>query len=414
MKKNIVLSVSLLCLLSLFSDKGIAQTIYQLPNPGFEQWDGNSTSEPTNWNTFSSSDGSYASLASSNHHYRRNGGRPGSDGTYYLTLYTKSIIGVKANGNMTTGRVHAGAMSASSSDNYNYTQRSNSNHCQPWTSTPDSLYVWVSFYASSSNSVASVEAILHGNRDFKAPNDCSNTSYYTAKAKANTNRTTSSSSQMQWQLLRVPFVYDGTADPAYMLINITTNNTPGGGDANDSISIDDILFVYSAWLTGIEVNGEAIADFEKIQYEYTVRVEDTTFFSTETIQTTTEVADATVSKEMVRDNDTTATITITCLAEDGVTSKVYTVHLITSITEDEPVGIDHVATDDNKLVVFPNPANNQISFHATGLALLTDAKGKTVKQWLCDGDTVIPTNDIPAGLYMLQIKGIKTKIVINH
>ena len=33
---------------------------YQLPNPGFEQWDGGTTSEPTHWNSFATSDGTFS------------------------------------------------------------------------------------------------------------------------------------------------------------------------------------------------------------------------------------------------------------------------------------------------------------------------------------------------------------------
>ncbi len=71
MKKALFLTAALAMALS-----GAAQ--YQLPNGGFEEWDGGETSEPAHWNSFASSDGSFASLASSPHHYRRNGGRPGS------------------------------------------------------------------------------------------------------------------------------------------------------------------------------------------------------------------------------------------------------------------------------------------------------------------------------------------------
>ena len=40
----------------------MAYAQYQLPNPGFEQWDGGNTSEPTHWNSFATSDGDYATL----------------------------------------------------------------------------------------------------------------------------------------------------------------------------------------------------------------------------------------------------------------------------------------------------------------------------------------------------------------
>ncbi len=174
MKKIITFTLSLMASATI----ALGQSTFQLPNAGFEQWDGGYDKEPTYWNTFESSDGSYASLASDNHHYRRSGHRPGGTGNYYLTIYTKSIIGIKANGNMTTGRIHAGSMSAASEENYNYTQRSNSEHCRPFTATPDSMYVWVSFYAASSSSVAQVEAIIHGDNDFRAPNHVGDASKY--------------------------------------------------------------------------------------------------------------------------------------------------------------------------------------------------------------------------------------------
>ena len=75
MRKSLLFATALLA----FAVVGRAQ--YQLPNPGFEQWDGTSiTAEPTHWNSFATSDGSFASLASSPHHYHRNGGRPGAAG----------------------------------------------------------------------------------------------------------------------------------------------------------------------------------------------------------------------------------------------------------------------------------------------------------------------------------------------
>ena len=300
---------------------------YQLLNPGFEQWDGGNTSEPTHWNTFSSSDGSFASLASSNHHYRRNGHRPGGTGSYYLTIYTQSIFGIKANGNMTTGRVHAGAMSAASSDNYNYTQRSNADHSQPFTATPDSMYVWVSFYAANAASVAQVSVIIHGDSDFKSPNDENSSSLYKAKAVAYTTRTTSSASQMNWQQVKVPFYYNGNSAARYILVNISTNNIPGSGEANDSLSVDDIEFIYSAWLNGINVDGAPIAGFAKNTFNYAVSVADTAALMTAAVAVQTEVSDATVQETRTRTSDSTATVTLTVTAEDGVTVKTYTVAL---------------------------------------------------------------------------------------
>ena len=386
----------------------MAYAQYQLPNPGFEQWDGGITSEPTHWNSFATSDGGYASLASSPHHYRRNGGRPGTQGSHYVTIYTKSIMGIKANGNMTTGRIHAGSMSAASSENYNYTQRSNTDHCQPFTGTPDSMYVWVSFYAASASSQAQVTAILHGENDFRAPNQENDPNLYCGKAEARFTRTTTSDNAMQWQQMKVPFVYDGNADPAYLLVNFTTNAVPGSGDGNDSLSVDDIMFVYSSWLTGISVAGVPIEGFSKGTMDYAVRVEDTAMFSTVEVTATKEVADATIDIQRRRVDDTTALAVITVTAEDGVSVHTYSVTLSTSQAP-EPIGISPV--ESSCLSVYPNPTVGQVVVEAEGEVSLLDLGGRLLMHRTVYGSAILDLAPLPAGVYLLRHGGTTHRVV---
>ena len=401
MKKAAFFMVAMAMMLS-------ATAQYQLPNAGFEQWDGGNTSEPTHWNTFSSSDGSYSGLASGNHHYRRNGGRPGTTGSKFLTIYTQSIIGIKANGNMTTGRIHAGSMTATSSDNYNYTQRSNSDHCLPFTGTPDSMYVWVSFYAASGSSQAQVSAILHGDNDFRAPNQESTPSLYCGKAAARTTRTTTSAHSYQWQQLKVPFVYDGTAAPHYMLVNITTNTTPGGGDGNDSLSIDDIEFVYSAWLTAISVDGQPLEGFAKGTMDYAVQVADTSLLTTADIEVTTEVDDAEVDISRQRLDDTTTLAVITVTAEDGITVRTYTVTFTTGMPH---TAVATVAAP--TFVVGPNPTDGMLHVQAMGDVTLYDLDGRALlRRHLTDAAT-LDLRSLPAGIYLLR-NGQATRRVVKE
>lgn len=398
MKKYILIIMALVAV-------SAANAQFQLPNPGFEQWEGGNTSEPVHWSSFATADGSYAGLASTPHHYRRNGGRPGTQGSHYLTIYTKSIMGIKANGNMTTGRIHAGSMSASSSDNYNYTQRSNADHCQPFTGTPDSMYVWVSFYAKTGDAQAQVSAILHGDNDFRSPNQENDGGLYCAKAVARFHRTTTSDDVMQWQQVKVPFVYDGQAEPAYMLVNITTNATPGSGDGNDSLSIDDIEFIYSSWLTGISVAGVPIDGFLKGTFDYIVRVEDTAMLTTCEVTATTEVADATVGIERSRVDDTTALVVITVTAEDGVSTHTYSVTLSTS----QSLGIAPVGED--RLAVYPNPTSGVVSVESNGEVSLYDMTGRLVMSRTVHGSATLDLSSLPSGIYMLR-QGITTRRLI--
>lgn len=376
---------------------------YQLPNPGFEQWDGtSSTAEPTHWNSFASSEGSFASLASAPHHYHRNGGRPGTQGSSYLTIYTKSIVGVKANGNMTTGRIHAGSMSASSSDNYNYTQRSNSAHCQPFTGTPDSMVVWVSFYAGSASSQAQIGAYLHGDNDFRSPNDEATQSKYCGRAVARFARTTSSATSMHWQRVKVPFVYDGSSSANYMLVNITTNSTPGGGDANDSLSIDDIEFIYSAWLSGITVAGVPVEGFDKGTMEYQLSVDDLDA----DVSAVAEVSDAEVSIARETVDDTTVVVTIDVVAEDNTTMRQYRVTLTTGTPS---VGIAPVMPA--RLQVYPNPATDAVTVCGDGLLKIIDQSGREVFSRTIHGTVRLSLEMLPAGVYTIRCGSRTSRLV---
>lgn len=315
--------------------------VYQLPNADFEAWDGttltgNNASEPTHWNTFSTSDGSFASMASSNHHAHRSGGRPGTTGSSFVTIWTKSILGIKANGNLTTGRIHAGAMSASSSSNYNYTQRSNADHSCPFTGTPDSMYVWVSYYAASENSVGAITSYIHGDFDFVDPNDWTDTTKYCGYAKARFNRTTTSKNQYVWEQIKVPFIYDGTTAPMYNLVSIATNQTPGGGSANDSLSVDDIVFIYSAWLNGIAVDGTPLEDFSKRNFVYTLDGYVDTSFNGISIDYTLEASDATVTLDSIdffEEERQGRHYTLHVVAEDQETTKDYHIYCLVEHAE---------------------------------------------------------------------------------
>lgn len=387
----------------------MAYAQHQLPNPGFEQWDGGITSEPTHWNSFATSDGDYATLASSPHHYRRIGGRPGTQGSHYVTIYTKSIMGIKANGNMTTGRIHAGSMSAASSENYNYTQRSNTDHCQPFTGTPDSMYVWVSYYASSANSQAQVTAILHGDNDFRAPNQENDASLYCGKAETRFTRTTTSAHSYQWQLMKVPFVYSGNTDARYMLVNMTTNATPGGGDGNDSLSIDDIMFVYSSWLIGISVNGVPIAGFDKGVMDYVLHVDDLEHIE---IEAQPEVDDADIFTTQETVDDSTVLYRIRVTAEDDFTYHYYTVTLSTS----QSVGIPHsdLQLPTSALNIYPNPTLDAVTVEAEGPVTLLSLDGRTFWQRDVHGTAHFDLKPLPAGTYLVRCGTAVQRIIKNR
>lgn len=399
---------------------------FQPLNGGFEQWDGSgSTAEPTHWNSFATSDGTYSGMASTPHHYHRNGGRPGTTGSSYLTIYTKSIIGIKANGNMTTGRIHAGSMSASSSDNYNYTQRSNSDFSQPFTATPDSMCVWVSYYAKDAGSEASITATIHGDSDFKDPNDINTASLYAGIVKIEFGRTTTHPVLPDWQLKKVPVVYNGTAAPAYLLISLTTNKTPGSGDANDSLLVDDIYFIYSSWLTDVRLNGATLEGFSKGHLDYSARVSS---FDSVDISYTTEVNDATVAVAWDSISDTVRLYTLTVTAEDGVTQHVYSIEITSEENGQGGTGDDDDDDDDGdddgddegisgveelRLAVSPNPSDGLFRISVEGTQLrqveVFDLGGKSYGLWTVKCGQ-LDVSALPAGTYVIRATTTQGKV----
>ena len=96
----------------------------QFDNRGFEQWT-NRVSEPTHWHSGGTATGTWSSMVP-NAIEQSTHPRPGSSGSKSVRLYPESVWGVTANGNLTNGRMNAGSMSPSGSDNYNYTQRNES------------------------------------------------------------------------------------------------------------------------------------------------------------------------------------------------------------------------------------------------------------------------------------------------
>lgn len=255
-KRNLTLVVLILTL--SFSHNMKAQENQQFYNYGFEEWvnEGSDKAEPAHWHSFMSASGSFGFLMSQQI-ASSNETRPGSQGDRSARIYSKSIVGVTANGNMTTGRINAGSMSPSGAENYNYTQR-NSDFCTPITVLPDSLSVWVCFRAADANSQASVMATIHGDADFQQLGDGS---FYPAdmlcaKAEMNYSRTCALGNDYVWKRLTVPFkAYpDICTDYRYILATFTTNKTAGGGNANDEVLIDDIYLIYNPSIAIGEIN----------------------------------------------------------------------------------------------------------------------------------------------------------------
>ena len=234
MKKNYASFFTILFSLAAFGQ--------QIDNGSMENWDnlGSNDEEPSNWNSFMNASGGL-SLFASKQVGQSTDIRSGASGMYSARVFSKSTIGIIANGNLTLGRINMGSSTPSSTSNYNYTVTGNSDFSQQLNSTPDSLVFWVKYNNSSSSDLARIKAIIHDDYDYVDPMTSESEQHVVADAALNFESTNGS-----WVRKSVPFDYVGpSTTPEYILVTFTTNMIPGGGSNGDEIFIDDVELIYS-------------------------------------------------------------------------------------------------------------------------------------------------------------------------
>lgn len=244
-----IVSVLMVLVSALIGTQAVAQSIngtQQLPNRGFEEYDdlGTKNVEPVGWNSFmtANSAGGIVDLGKAQRLDRVSDRRPGTAGRYSLKAYSTTVAGVKANGNVTTGRINMGSATATDASNHNFTDRESEGFNLPFTSIPDSMVVWVKYAPDNASDAGQIKAVLHGDYATKDPGTNMNEAVAVATVQPQKGNG-------DWVRYSVPFDKTGcgSRDPRYMLVSITTNKEPGGGLAD--IYMDDILFVYNPVLT---------------------------------------------------------------------------------------------------------------------------------------------------------------------
>ncbi len=202
----------------------------QLLNPGFEEWENVwvGTDEPTHWSSIKTSDNTdLNSLApvvwdlSTDAH----------SGNYSLSLYNVGSL-VVATGMITNGRVHSQIPADLS---YVFTDLNNDNWHGVLTERPDSVVGWFKCNPEVGD-FGTVKFLLHTG-DAQLPGNELNSiglAYYELPS-ANIN---------QWTRFSIPFVYNSTDNPEYILAVLTSGN---GIDAiiGSTALFDDIELIYN-------------------------------------------------------------------------------------------------------------------------------------------------------------------------
>lgn len=233
----------------------------QIDNGDFESWTGTSDHEPDNWNSFETAGGSiaegmFSSFVVQQQVDKSTLTRPGSTGEYSAVIWARSVLGIAtAQGNLTLGRVIAGSMTAADKANHNQSLTSNSDFSQELGALPDSIVAWVRFVPAAELEdypYARISATVHDSYDYieygsSDVEDETNESHAVAHAAKNFTAAKSEDGTYEWQRIAIPFSTEGctATSPDYIIVNFTTNATPGQGTGGDSLYIDDVELVYA-------------------------------------------------------------------------------------------------------------------------------------------------------------------------
>ena len=337
--KNFTFFTAIIAIFALAIPQNTYSQVYQFENPGFEQWDNNSsTDEPTGWNSYPSANCTMligCGTAKSRRHERSTDTRPGSTGQYSCRIYSTSALGVVANGALTSGQMQLASLNTSSASNGNRTIQNNNDFNHRLNAKPDSIVFWAKVVNASNASQACCHLYIHDNFNLQDPlggNTDSNFKNHIIGMVPSYNFANNGST---WQRHSTPIRYDGdtcrsTNDPEYILITFSTNYIAMAGNDGDELYIDDIELIYNANLSAITVNGTNIPNFNQNTTDYYI---DVPCGSTNYISATTASPRAEYSTNLSADGKT-ATINVT----HGDKAKTYTVHyrgIVTSQISDE-------------------------------------------------------------------------------
>lgn len=246
---------------------------FQFLNGGFENYEVGENAEvkypfhiePYNWHGFESADGDLAPVVNmlGKHTFISEEHAPGSTGKYSVMLTSVDLDGTVANGTLTTGRLHAGSMTADDPKNNAYLDMSKGDvdkykapFYQYMDGTPDSLAVWVKFIQGTpqeANPYATISTVITDGTYYQEPCD---KEYANILGVARNNKIVTNNGE--WQRLVIPFDYDSYKQKGVegkaIFATISTNAAPGCGSV-DSLYVDDIQLIYNNEVKSISFKG---------------------------------------------------------------------------------------------------------------------------------------------------------------
>ncbi len=218
-------------ILALIGFYFVGITQQQIENGDFEAWEnqGSAEEEPVNWSSLKTAD-ALASTAPSvlSPDTGRNGGLCAK-----LEVKEVPLIGIKANGIMTNGRVHA---DFNPENGYVFTDPNDAQWHTSFTSSPDSIVGWYK-YEPQNGDKGKIEIVLHVNQGNLPFNGTENNIVARAKEEF-TSQTTN------WTRFSRAFNYYNQQTPEFILTTIASGDSTIS-ETGSILWIDDLSLVYN-------------------------------------------------------------------------------------------------------------------------------------------------------------------------
>tara|TARA_B100000508_G_scaffold137355_1_gene131576 strand:- start:96359 stop:97273 length:915 start_codon:yes stop_codon:yes gene_type:complete len=212
-----------------FALGGFAQQ--QIENGDFEAWENQGTAEeePVDWSSLKTAD-ALASTAPSvlSPDTGRNGGTCAR-----LEVKEVPLVGIKANGLLTNGRVHA---DFNPENGYVFTDPNDPQWHTAFTSRPDSIIGWYK-YEPQNGDKGKIEVVLHVSQGSLPFNGTENNMIGRAKFEFTTQQTS-------WTRFSKEFNYYDPQAPEYILTTIASGDSTIS-ETGSTLWIDDISLVYN-------------------------------------------------------------------------------------------------------------------------------------------------------------------------
>lgn len=201
----------------------------QIENGDFENWENQGTAEeePVDWSSLKTADALASTTPSV---LSQDTGRGG--GTC-AKLEVKEVFGIKANGIMTNGRVHA---DFNPENGYVYTDPNDPQWYTECSDRPDSIVGWYK-YEPQNGDKGKIEVILHINQGNLPFNGTENNMIGRAKYEFTSQQTT-------WTRFSKEFTYVDQQNPTYILTTIASGDSTIS-ETGSTLWIDDISLVYN-------------------------------------------------------------------------------------------------------------------------------------------------------------------------